>query len=101
MSDSVLFLGYIVSKNGFPVDESKVVAAMQWPVPTTIQEVSSFHALVSFYKHFIPNFSTIIAPLTNCMKAEKFQWSDEATNAFGLVKEMLTTASILVLPDFS
>jgi nitrite reductase/ring-hydroxylating ferredoxin subunit len=35
ITDSVLFLGYVVSKNGLSVDESKVAAVRQWPIPTS------------------------------------------------------------------
>lgn len=71
MTDSILFLSYVVSKNGLAVNESKVEAVKQWPIPTTIHEVQSFLGLVSFYQCFIHNFSTTKAPITNCMKGRK------------------------------
>ena len=48
MKDSVLFLSYVVSKDGLAVDESKVAAMRDWPIPTTLHEVRCFHGLVSF-----------------------------------------------------
>jgi hypothetical protein len=39
MTNSVLFLGYVVSKDGLTVDESKVTAVRDWPLPTTLHEV--------------------------------------------------------------
>jgi len=100
MTHQVLFLGYILSEEGIQVDESKVEAIRSWPQPKTITEVRSFHGLVSFYRRFIPHFSSVMAPVSYCMKDKKFQWTDEATLAFEKIKTLLTTAPIPVLPNF-
>nr|GEV24237.1 putative reverse transcriptase domain-containing protein [Tanacetum cinerariifolium] len=101
MTPKVFFLGYVVSGDGIRVDESKVAVVQAWPTPKTITKVQSFYGLASFYRRFIPNFSAIMDPLTNCMKGKSFVWIEEAELAFQVAKEKLTTAPIQVLPEFS
>jgi len=65
----VIFLGYVVSAHGIYMDESKVNAIRDSPVPTSIEQVRSFHALAYFYRRFVAKFSTIVAPMAEVLKA--------------------------------
>ena len=62
--NEVTFLGYVVTVKGIQVDESKVKVVHSWPMPKSIHDVRSFHGLASFYRRFIRNFSSIMAPMT-------------------------------------
>ncbi|GJU25722.1 RNA-directed DNA polymerase [Tanacetum coccineum] len=46
------------------------------------------------------NFSSIIAPLTECVKGGRFMWTSEASKAFDILKAKETEAPVLALPNF-
>ncbi|CAI9566617.1 unnamed protein product, partial [Staurois parvus] len=58
-SDSVAFLGYIISAVGFSMDPQKVSVVLQWPRPSGLRSIQCFLGFANYYRKFIRNFSTL------------------------------------------
>ncbi|XP_057990695.1 uncharacterized protein LOC110653932 [Hevea brasiliensis] len=94
--------GYVrESMSPCAVDEEKIKAIRDWSIRKNVSEVRSFHRLASFYRRFVPNFSTIAAPLNELVKKNvAFEWKKKHEHAFSELKDRLCSAPLLSLPDF-
>jgi hypothetical protein len=98
--EEVQFLGHVINKDGVAMDPSKVEVVMKWERPTNATEIRSFLGLAGYYRRFIKGFSQISIPLTKLTrKVVLFVWDAKCEDSFQLLKEKLTTASVLVIPD--
>jgi hypothetical protein len=100
-TEKVSYLGHVISADGVAMESTKVEAVSSWPIPTSTRALRGFLGLASYYMCFIKDFGAIAAPLTQLLKKNAFQGSNEATAAFEALKKALTEASVLHLPDFS
>jgi RNase H-like domain found in reverse transcriptase/Reverse transcriptase (RNA-dependent DNA polymerase) len=97
-----IVLGHKVSSKGIEVDQAKIEVISKLPPPTDVKGVRSFLGHAGFYRRFIKDFSKITRPMTQLLlKDVKFEFSSECLEAFELLKEKLTTAPILVGPDWN
>ncbi|GJX70781.1 putative reverse transcriptase domain-containing protein [Tanacetum coccineum] len=96
----VQFLGHMINGNGIHVDPSKIEAVKNWKAPRTPTEVRSFLGLAGYYCRFIENFSKISKSLTILtQKSKTFDWGEEQELAFQTLKDKLSNAPVLALPD--
>ena len=96
-----LFSWVSVSSKGVHVDEAKIDAIKTWPQPTNLQQVRNFLGLARFYRRFFKDFSTIASPLHALSnKNAPFVWGPSQAAAFEELKNLLTHAPLLDLPNF-
>lgn len=95
-----VFLGHVVSAAGVTTDPAKVAVVKKWPVPKNIVELRSFLGVVSYYRCFVQNFSTIASPLHQLTEnGHSFVWDEACEATFKRMREVLTKAPVLAYPD--
>jgi len=52
-AESIVFLGYVVSKEGAKPDPKKIDAMLHFPEPTTVTGVRSFLGLTGYYRKYV------------------------------------------------
>ena len=94
------YLGLIISKGQIKMDPGKVKGVINWPIPKSHKELQGFLGFLNFYRHFIENFSKI-ARLLNTLTSEKlpFEWIARCQTAFEQLKEKITMAPALHMPN--
>ena len=92
---SVDYLGHVVTKEGFAVEDTKVSAIKSWTTPKCKKDVQSFLGMVNFYRRFIKDMARIAQPLTRLTGNIEFEWSRDAAQAFERLQELVSTAPVL------
>ena len=100
-SSKVLYLGYVVSREGISADVQKVEAVRSFPRPTNLTSLRSFLGLASYYRRFILNFSTVASPLyALTQKDAEFFLGQSEQVAFDHLKQILIDSPVLAFPNF-
>ena len=72
-SDSISFLGFIISPNGIAMEPDRITTVTEWPIPSNVHDIQVFIGFANFYRRFIDRFSRIVAPITLLLwKEQKF-----------------------------
>ena len=103
----VKYVGHIVSEAGIEIDPDKTERVVNWPKPTSPEDVRRFLGFVGYYRRFIQDFSKISRPLTDLIptpnkKSKKksknpreWIWGKDQDTAFETLKQHLVSAPIL------
>ena len=82
------------------MDPSKIKEVLNWKTRQNIREIRSFLGLAGYYRRFVQGFSKISKPMIALLeKGDVFKWTPAQEAAFQELKQRLTTALVLVMPD--
>ena len=95
-AESVEYLGYILSREGLTMAESKIKAILDWPEPRKVRDIQSFLGFANFYRRFIHNYSEIVLPLTHLTrKGVPWDFDQKCRNSFNVLKSVFTSTPVL------
>ena len=101
-SESVEYLGYILSPSGLTMSDDKIKIIQDWLEPKKVKDIQFFLGFANFYYWFIFNYSDIVIPLT-CLTWKDIPWKLDSScqDAFNSLKKAFTSAPILThwIPD--
>ncbi|KAI5348573.1 hypothetical protein L3X38_001460 [Prunus dulcis] len=96
-----IVLGHKISARGIEVDRAKIETIEKLPPPSTVKGIRSFLGHAGFYRRFIKDFSKITKPLCKLLlKDSEFNFDSDCLEAFNLLKTKLTTAPVIMAPDW-
>jgi len=101
-SDSVEYLGYVLSPSGLTMSNAKVKTIQEWPESKKVKNIQSFLEFANFYRHFIFNYSDMVIPLTRLTRKDTpWNFDENCRKAFNTLKQAFTSAPILThwVPD--
>lgn len=94
------YLGHVLNSQGIHPSPGKVKAIKEAPAPSCVKELRAFLGLVNYYGRFVPNQSTVLAPLYRLLKDQvEWEWKRPEQGAFDKCKELLISDKVLVHYD--
>ena len=73
------------------MNEAKIEAIKALPVPKCVADLRSILGFLAYYRHFIPGFSTLSAPLTKLLqKGQSWNWGAQQSSAYEELRRLMT-----------
>lgn len=100
----VKYLGFLLSGAGIRPDPKNIATVTNFQPPKNLTELRSLIGAFSYFRKFIKDFATWIAPLNELSSKEGLieeNWTEEHQIALDTLKLKLTTSPVLASPVFT
>jgi hypothetical protein len=92
----LVFLGNVVSEDGQKPCSEKIKAISEMPEPQSKEDLLRIMGMLNYLSQFIPNMSTISAPLRQLLKKDAlWSWNKEHANALNMLKALIISEPVL------
>ncbi|XP_062284313.1 uncharacterized protein LOC133990154 [Scomber scombrus] len=105
---TVSFLGRVISVTGTGVSPSHRSSILHHVRPSTVKDMLSFLGLTGYSRHFIASYGELTSPLRAMVNEQgmrnlsaKLHWTTTAEESFISLKQSLTYAADLAVPDYT
>ena len=93
---SVVYLGHQIEAEGLHPVTEKVKAIQDAPTPRDVSELKAYLGLLTYYNWFLPNLSTVLAPLyTRLRRDQQWDWTPAQEKVFARSKELMLESQLL------
>jgi len=100
LQDHIPYLGHIISGTGIRPDPVKLAGIKEWPIPNNLSQLRAYLGIMSYYRRYIKDFSTIARPLNDLLKKDAvWQWQDPQQQAYQKLKDTLLDDVFLLHPS--
>src|SRR5690606_36710946 len=94
------FLGYTVTQRGIEANPKKISAIPDLPSPRNRKEVPRLTGRTAALNRFISRSTDKCLPFYELLRGnKKFVWNEDCEEAFGQLKQYLTTPLVLAKPE--
>ena len=99
-AEEVEYLGHVVSRKGIGMIDSYVQRVLDWPLPLTGKDLSSFLGFTGYYRTFIKDYSRLTASMNKMKKDAVVQWDDETKDNFERLKQAFVKQPVRGYPQY-
>lgn len=97
----VKYLGFLLDNDGLKIDPEKVAPLVQMEAPKNVRQVRTLLGIASWYRRYLPDLASKLEPIHRLLRKNTvFNWGSEQQTVFEQLKIALTTAPVLICPNF-